>query len=120
MSNGNGKATLLDTFKTIVASPVGGWIIAVAAIGILSYWIIKDREIVYHDLAQLRAETLPVIIDTKKIADEARNISAQNNEMLQEMRSWMNIPLENRSDMKKILKEIQQIPKEGEVNNINQ
>ena len=116
--NGGGKWS--ELLKTVLQSQVGGWMMACIAFSAMAWWIIKDREVVYHDLARLRAETLPVILETRKVVDDARDISADNNRILSEIRSYMNIPLENRSDIKKVLKEIQRIPKEGEVDNINQ
>lgn len=106
MSNGNGKAAILETLKTILASQVGGWIIAVSAIGALSWWIIKDREMVYDDIHSLRDRAMPLIMESKAIAvqnqeaiEEAKTISIDNNRILQEIRSYMNLPLKNQKTL---------------------
>ena len=120
MSDGNGKTTLLETLKTILQSQVGGWVIACLAFGAMAYWIIKDREIVYQDIHNLRDKAMPMILETKAIAEEARDVSTQNNAILSEIRSYMQLPLENRSDLKAIRKQLDRLPKEGAVDNINQ
>ena len=113
MSNGNGKATLLETFKTTIQSPVGGWVLAVVAIGYISWLTMEDRRAIYEDMQHLRDVVMPVIRDGPKVAYEnqrlieaAKAVTEDNNRMLQEMRSWLNLPLENRSDVKEILRHL--------------
>lgn len=115
--NGGGKWT--ELLKAVLASPMGGWLMACIAFSAMAWWIIKDREMVYQDIHSLRDKAMPLITETKSVADEARTISYENNRILGEIRSMMGLPLENRSDLKAIRKQLEKIPKAGEVDNIN-
>lgn len=121
-TNGNGNNTIVGTFKTILQSPVGGWVVALIGFAALSYWIVQDRAVIYNDMQNLRTEAMPLIRDSKKLAeenkeaiDEAKTVSLDNNRILQEIRSMMNLPMANQrtlEDIQKRLKEHQKLPLE--------
>jgi hypothetical protein len=127
--NGNGKSgNILEAFKAVLQSQVGGWVLACAAFGFLTWWTLEDRKVLYTDMARLRehgmemitatheavgaargvgADNRALILEAKKLTEEAKRVTEENNEMLKEIRSMMNLPLENRSDLKKILKAVE-------------
>lgn len=126
-SNGKG-GTILEAFKSVLQSQVGGWVLACLAFGFMSWWTIQDRKLIYDDMARLREHGMQLISqthdavalarsagsDNKVLILEAKKVTEENNDILKEIRSMMNLPLENRSDIKRVLKELQKIPKEGE------
>jgi hypothetical protein len=127
--NGNGKGgNILEAFKSILQSQVGGWVLACLAFGFMTWWTLEDRKVIYADMARLRehglevinatheavgavrgvgAENRALILEAKKVSEEAAKVTAENNDILKEIRSMMNLPLENRSDLKKILKAVE-------------
>ena len=72
------RSTIVDVVKTILASPVGGWALAVIAIGLMAYHLAKERAQTYGDLAGLRAQAMPLIIATKELSED-------NHKLLQEI-----------------------------------
>jgi hypothetical protein len=128
MTNGNSKGgNILEAFKTVLQSQVGGWVLACLAFGFMTWWTLEDRKVIYTDMARLREQGMAVInatheavgaargvgndnraliLEAKKVTEEAARVTEENNDMLREIRSMMNLPLENRSDLKKILKEL--------------
>ena len=119
-NGGSGSSTIIGTFKAILQSPVGGWVVALLGFAALSYWIIQDRAVIYHDMRTLRNEAMPLIKDTKFLAErnqkaieEANSITVDNNRILQEIRSMMNLPMANQrtlEDIQKRLKQHQETP----------
>jgi hypothetical protein len=118
---------ILEAFKSILQSQVGGWVLACLAFGFMTWWTLEDRKMIYADMARLRehgmevinatheavgaargvgADNRALILEAKKVTEEAAKVTAENNDILKEIRSMMNLPLENRSDLKKILKEL--------------
>jgi hypothetical protein len=93
----------------------------------MTWWTLEDRKVIYTDMARLREQGMAVInatheavgaargvgadnraliLEAKKLTEEAKRVTEENNDMLKEIRSMMNLPLENRNDLKKILKEL--------------
>jgi hypothetical protein len=127
--NGNGKGgNVLEAFKSILQSQVGGWVLACLAFGFMTWWTLEDRKVIYADMARLREQGMAVInatheavgaargvgtdnraliLEAKKMTEDAKRVTEENNEILKEIRSMMNLPLENRSDLKKILKAVE-------------
>lgn len=120
--NGNGKTnTIIEMLKTILASQVGGWVLACTAFAVVSYWTIQDRQIVYAENIRIRGEAMHTIneiqklignasgraLENNEIIREAQKVTEDNNRILYEIRSYMNLPLENRSDLKAIRKHLQ-------------
>jgi hypothetical protein len=126
--NGDGKGgNILEALKTVLQSQVGGWMLACIAFGFMTWWTLEDRKVIYADMARLRehgmevinatheavgaargvgADNRALIMEAKKLTEEAKRVTEENNDMLREIRSMMNLPLENRNDLKKILKEL--------------
>jgi hypothetical protein len=121
------SGTILEAFKTVLQSQVGGWVLACVAFGFMTWWTLEDRKVIYADMARLRehgmevinatheavstartgsADNRTLILEAKKVTEEAARVTKENNEILKEIRSMMNLPLENRTDLKKILKEL--------------
>lgn len=100
MANGNGKWT--DLFKTVLGSQVGGWVMACVAFGLVMHWTIRDRSEMYRDLQKLRHEAMPLITKTEQIVDQAKTVTEDNNRILQEIRSMMNIPMRNQRELEGI------------------
>ena len=125
--DGNGKGgTILEAFKSILQSQVGGWVLACLAFGFMSWWTIQDRATIYADMAKLREHGLELIMETrdavalarggaaenKVLILEAKKVTDENNDLLKEIRSFMNLPLENRSDIKEIIRRLKKQPEE--------
>jgi hypothetical protein len=126
--SGEGQSgNILEAFKTVLQSQVGGWVLACLAFGFMTWWTLEDRKVIYEDMARLRehgmavinatheavgaargvgADNRALILEAKKMTEEAKKITEENNDILKEIRSMMNLPLENRNDLKKILKEL--------------
>lgn len=103
--NGGGKWS--ELLKTILQSQVGGWMMACVAFSAMAWWIIQDRAALYQDIHSLRDKAMPMIIETKEIADDARNISLENNRVLSEIRSYLNLPLKNQQTLEDIKRTLQ-------------
>jgi hypothetical protein len=126
--NGNGKSgTILEALKQILQSQVGGWLLACFAFAFMTWWTLEDRKVIYADMARLREHGMALIMEThdavsaarggasdnktlileaKRMTEEAKHVTEENNDILKEIRSMMNIPLENRSDLKQLLKKL--------------
>jgi hypothetical protein len=123
----SGEGNILEAFKTVLQSQVGGWVLACLAFGFMTWWTLEDRKVIYTDMARLREQGMAVInatheavgaargvgadnkmliLEAKRVTEEAARVTAENNDILKEIRSMMNLPLENRNDLKKILKEL--------------
>ena len=85
--SGNGN-TIAAVFKAILASPVGGWALAVCLIGFMAYLTFKDREAMYRDVIHLRHTAMPLI--------------EENNQILKEIRGMVRIPSDNRNTLREI------------------
>jgi hypothetical protein len=126
--SGEGQGgSILEAFKTVLQSQVGGWVLACVAFAFMAWWTLEDRKVLYTDMARLRengmelimetheavaaargagADNKVLILETKKLTEDAKKVTEESYDMLKEIRSMMNLPLENRSDLKKILKEL--------------
>lgn len=109
---------ILDAFKTIVASPVGGWCAAIMVV-IAAAWVMRidtqrfideNSEVIAaaKSIGQKNNELLTVAgnigRENQDIIKEAAEVTRDNNDLLHEIRSMMNVPLEARSDIKEALK----------------
>lgn len=84
MSNGSSNGNpITSTLKALLASPVGGWALAVIAIGIMAWLTVQDRQVIYEDLARLRRAVADQISEGVKVVKE-------NNELLQENQRILN------------------------------
>lgn len=102
-ANGNGSGnTLIGVLKTLLTSPVGGWALAVILTGVMAYLTFKDRQSMYADVIHLRELAMPLIRETKEIVDNAQVITAENNQLLKEIRGMVRIPQDNRKTLKEI------------------
>jgi hypothetical protein len=122
MSESGGGGGVLDAFKTTIASPIGGWVLACAAFALVSYWSVQDRAHVYAENLRIRGDAMHTIDEVQKLLTEATGRAYENNTMikeaqkinedsnriLREVRSMMNVPRENREDIKKALKLLQE------------
>ena len=102
MSNGNGKGTILEAFKSILSSPVGGWVLAVGIVGYMSW-------LMYDDLNHLREAAMPVIREGTKVAQDnyvliqaTKEITEENNRLLKELRGMVRTPSDNRTTIREI------------------
>jgi hypothetical protein len=103
----NGKGgTILEALQTVLQSQVGGWVLACAAFGFLSWWTIKDREVLYQDVARLRAQGMSLIQETRDVVASAKNFGDANNQLIREGRK---LEEENNANIKEILKTLQSI-----------
>jgi hypothetical protein len=59
MSNGGGG--ILEAFKAILQSPVGGWVMACVIVAAMAWITFKDRETLYKEIIQLRSELRPLV-----------------------------------------------------------
>jgi hypothetical protein len=103
-------------------------VLACLAFGFMTWWTLEDRKVIYTDMARLREQGMAVInatheavgaargvgadnraliLEAKRVTEEAARVTSENNDILKEIRSMMNLPLENRSDLKKILKAVE-------------
>ena len=101
---------LLEALKTILQSPIGGWIIAIGVVCYMGWYTMQDRQVIYKDLMHLREQAMPLLTENQKLAEEnlesiksAKLITEDNNRILQEVRSMMNIPMDNRRNIEEIL-----------------
>lgn len=101
-ANGNGKSGIWQALTILLASPVGGWALAVILTGVMAYLTFKDRQVMYQDLVHLREAAMPLIRETKEIVDSAQVITAENNQILKEIRGLVRIPQDNRRTLKEI------------------
>ena len=127
MSNGTASSysprngNLIEALKTILQSQVGGWIIACVLFAFLARWVIKDRAEVYSDLAKLRETAMPAILENRRVTlesqiilNETKKISSENQEILQEIRSMMNLPMQNQRTLEDILQRLKKTQNYGE------
>lgn len=110
---GAGGGGFVDAFMAILTSPVGGWALAVIVIGYISWLTAQDRKAIYEDMQHLRDVVMPVIRDGPKVAydnqrliEAAKAVSEDNNRILQEIRSMMNLPLRNTQTLEDIKREL--------------
>jgi hypothetical protein len=108
-----GGGGFLEVFKTILTSPVGGWALAVIVVGYISWLTAEDRKAIYQDMQHLRDVVMPVIRDGPRVAydnqrliESAKAITEDNNRILQEIRSMMNLPLRNTQTLEEIKREL--------------
>jgi hypothetical protein len=117
-NNGVSGGGILDAFKTTIASPVGGWVLACGAFAMVTYWSVQDRAHVYAENLRIRADAMHTIEEVQKLIVGASSRALENNELirdvqkvnddsnriLREVRSMMDLPRQNREDIKKTLK----------------
>jgi hypothetical protein len=122
MSEGGGGGGVLDAFKTTIASPVGGWVLACAAFAMVTYWSVQDRAHVYAENLRIRADAMHTLEEVQQLLTGATNRALENNALikevqkvnddsnriLREVRSMMDLPRQNREDIKKTLKLLQE------------
>lgn len=66
-SENGGKSTIIEVFKTIITSPVGGWVSAMLVVVAMAWVTFKDRQAVYQDLARLRESAMPLIRENNEL-----------------------------------------------------
>jgi hypothetical protein len=100
-SNGNGKNSILGLLKSILQSQVGGWVLACGAFGFLSWWTIKDREVLYQDIVRLRTQGMALINETHEVVATAKSFGSDNNQLIREARK---LDEENNANIKEVLR----------------
>jgi hypothetical protein len=79
MANGvNSGSSWAEILKAIMASQVGGWVIACIVFAFVIRWVIHDRAEVYKDVANLRDKAMPAIVVTEETV-------LRNEKLLQEI-----------------------------------
>ena len=118
----SGGGGVLDAFKTTIASPIGGWVLACGAFALVSYWSVQDRANVYAENLRIRGDAMHTIEEVQTLLKEATGRAYENNELikeaqkinedsnriLREVRSMMELPRQNREDIKKTLQLLQE------------
>lgn len=70
MSNGG----FVEAFKTVIQSPVGGWVAACAIIAAMAWITFKDRQALYQEIIQIRTELRPVVEEDNRVLKEILEI----------------------------------------------
>jgi hypothetical protein len=121
MSEG-GHGGVLDAFKTTIASPIGGWVLACAAFALVSYWSVTERQTMYAENIRIRGDAMHTIEEVQRLLTDVtakalensaqikkvQEVNDDSNRILREVRSMMDLPQQNREDIKKTLKLLQE------------
>jgi hypothetical protein len=70
MSNGG----IVEAFKAILSSPVGGWVMACVIVAVMAWMTFKDRQTLYKEIIQLRTELRPVVQEDNRMLEEILQI----------------------------------------------
>jgi hypothetical protein len=79
------KGGFIEALRTILSSPVGGWALAVCVVAYMGWLTMKDRQIVYGDLARLRETAMPLILETKAVSEKNQRMLEDQQRTLAEI-----------------------------------
>ena len=96
---------ILDALKTILQSPIGGWIIAIGVVCYMGWYTMQDRQAIYRDLTHLRETAMPLLTENQRLTLEnhenaavGKRLAEDNNEILKEIKSILQELKKDKSD----------------------